>query len=198
MSGRRTETRCSFSRCRSKVSPECQIAGIAIADMTSPVLDLLKELFQTKSDYEYEVLDGSTPNEERMERCDRFNDPTSEVFVFLLSTRAGGVGLNLTAANRVVIFDPNWNPSHDLQAMDRSYRFGQQRDVYVYRLIGAGTLEELILNRQQYKRALAGVAYDADATRRLYQGVEGDKSQRGELYGVRVSMEILDSVLTLD
>ncbi|CDR48662.1 hypothetical protein NBRC10512_001376 [Rhodotorula toruloides] len=158
---------------------------VLIFTMSLKIIDLLENLMQ-HTRYEYIVLDGSTPQEDRMPLVDEFNDPHSEKFCFLISTRAGGVGLNLTAANRVVIFDPNWNPAHDLQAMDRAYRFGQTREVNVYRLIGAGTLEELIYNRQQYKRSIANTSYDASAERRLFTGVEGEgKKQAGELWGVK-------------
>jgi len=94
-----------------------------------------------------------------MRIVDAFNRD-AEKFIFLISTTAGGTGLNLTSANRVVVFDPHWSvtklfnswytfpltplhvdPAHDLQAMDRAYRYGQVRDVYVYRLLGAGALE---------------------------------------------------------
>ncbi|GAA5858616.1 hypothetical protein JCM8547_001393 [Rhodosporidiobolus lusitaniae] len=167
---------------------------VLIFSMSLKVIDLLKDLMETTS-YKYLALDGSTPQDDRMPLVDEFNDPDSDVFCFLISTRAGGVGLNLTAANRVVIFDPNWNPSHDLQAMDRAYRFGQRREVQVFRLIGAGTLEELIYNRQQYKRALASTAYDANAERRLYSGVEGEgKSQQGELWGVKNIFKFSENV----
>lgn len=85
-------------------------------------------------------LDGSTPAKDRLDLCDKFNrDPTMPIM--LISTLAGGVGINLQSANIVVIFDPHWNPSHDLQAQDRAYRIGQQRDVKVYRLISAGSIE---------------------------------------------------------
>ncbi|GAA6062189.1 hypothetical protein JCM10212_001353 [Sporobolomyces blumeae] len=158
---------------------------VLIFSMSLKVLDLLTDLMETTR-YKYLVLDGKTQAAERMDRVDAFNDPDSDIFAFLISTRAGGVGLNLKAANKVVIFDPNWNPSHDLQAMDRSHRFGQTKEVDVYRLIGAGTLEELILNRQQYKRAQAGIGYDATAERRLYSGVQGEgKENAGELWGVK-------------
>ncbi|GAA5965708.1 hypothetical protein JCM3765_003226 [Sporobolomyces pararoseus] len=158
---------------------------VLIFSMSLKVLELLEELMQD-THYNYLVLDGKSPAEDRMQLVDQFNDPDGDKFVFLISTRAGGVGLNLKAANKVVIFDPNWNPSHDLQAMDRSHRFGQTKEVDVYRLIGAGTLEELILNRQQYKRAQAGVGYDATSERRLYSGVQGEgKDFAGELWGVK-------------
>ncbi|KDE05890.1 hypothetical protein MVLG_03703 [Microbotryum lychnidis-dioicae p1A1 Lamole] len=148
------------------------------------VLKLLEDLFQF-SKFPSLTLTGETKQEERMARVDQFNDPNGEAFCFLISTKAGGVGLNLTAANKVVIFDPNFNPSHDLQAMDRSYRFGQTREVNVYRLIGAGTIEEIMINRQQMKRGLANVAYDAAPQPRLYTGIEGSKAHEGELFGVR-------------
>ena len=117
-----------------------------------------------------------------MPMIDKFNkDP--EVYIFLISTLAGGTGLNLTGANKVVIFgifatrlvkqdahpmllDPNWNPAHDLQAMDRAFRFGQTRDVSVYRLLGAGSVEELIYARQIYKQQQMAIGYEASVQTR--------------------------------
>ncbi|GAA5896419.1 hypothetical protein JCM5296_002726 [Sporobolomyces johnsonii] len=166
---------------------------VLIFTMSLKVIALLTDLMELTR-YNYLVLDGSTPQHERLPLVDDFNDPRGDKFCFLISTRAGGVGLNLTAANRVVIFDPNWNPSHDLQAIDRAYRFGQTKEVNVYRLIGAGTLEELIYNRQQYKRAQANLAYDANAGQRLYSGVEGEgKEQAGELWGVKNIFKFTDN-----
>ena len=72
--------------------------------------------------------------------------------IVLCLFRAGGIGLNLTGANVVVIYDPNWNPTHDLQAQDRAYRLGQLRDVSVYRLVTAGSIEETVYLRQVYKQ----------------------------------------------
>ena len=95
----------------------------------------------------------------------------------MLCHRAGGIGLNLTGANVVVIFDPNWNPTHDLQAQDRAYRLGQQRDVSVYRLISAGSIEENIYLRQVHKQQQANQAVDAGYARRYFND--------GELFGVR-------------
>ncbi|KAI0370889.1 P-loop containing nucleoside triphosphate hydrolase protein [Pilatotrama ljubarskyi] len=129
-------------------------------------------------------LDGSTKQSERMPIIDRFQqDP--DVFIFLISTMAGGTGLNLTAANKVVVFDPNWNPAHDLQAMDRAYRFGQTRDVAVYRLLGAGSIEELIYARQVYKQQQMQVGYNASLQTRYFEGVQGDKRKQGELFGIQ-------------
>ncbi|WVQ85002.1 hypothetical protein IAT38_007166 [Cryptococcus sp. DSM 104549] len=95
------------------------------------------------------LLTGEVDQAKRMQMVDNFQDPTQDQFVMLISTMAGGVGLNLTAANKVVIFDPSWNPASDLQAMDRAFRIGQKRTVDVYRLIALGTLEELKYERQK-------------------------------------------------
>ena len=77
------------------------------------------------------------------------------------------------------------DPAHDLQAMDRAYRFGQTRDVSVYRLLGAGSLEELIYARQLYKQQQMAVGYNASLQTRYFEGVQGDKDKQGELFGIR-------------
>ena len=92
--------------------------------------------------------------------------------VFLISTRAGGLGLNLVSANRVVIFDPNWNPAQDLQAQDRSFRYGQKRHVVVFRLLAAGSLEELVYSRQIYKQQLSNIAVSGKMEKRYFEGVQ--------------------------
>ncbi|KAF9445975.1 hypothetical protein P691DRAFT_804938 [Macrolepiota fuliginosa MF-IS2] len=146
------------------------------------LLDMLD--FHLKSrGYGFIKLEGCTKQSERMPMVDKFHcDP--KVFVFLISTLAGGTGLNLTGANKVVIFDPNWNPAHDLQAMDRAFRFGQTRDVSVYRLLGAGSVEELIYARQIYKQQQMEIGYNASIQTRYFEGIQGDNSKRGELFGI--------------
>ncbi|KAJ7072771.1 RAD26-like SNF2 family DNA-dependent ATPase [Mycena amicta] len=129
-------------------------------------------------------LDGSTKGEDRMQLIDDFHDEEQDIFVFLISTMAGGTGLNLTGANKVVIFDPNWNPAHDLQAMDRAFRMGQRRDVAVFRLLGAGAVEELIYARQLYKQQQMEIGYSASIQTRYFEGVQGDKDKQGELFGL--------------
>ncbi|KAL6308864.1 P-loop containing nucleoside triphosphate hydrolase protein [Sparassis latifolia] len=129
-------------------------------------------------------LDGSTKQSERMSIIDKFHEDP-DIVIFLISTLAGGTGLNLTGANKVVIFDPNWNPAHDLQAMDRAYRFGQTRDVSVYRLLGAGSIEELIYARQVYKQQQMLVGYNASLQTRYFEGVQGEKNKQGELFGMK-------------
>lgn len=96
--------------------------------------------------------------------------------MFLISTRAGGLGLNLVSANRVVIFDPNWNPAQDLQAQDRSFRYGQKRHVVVFRLLAAGSLEELVYSRQIYKQQLSNIAVSGKMEKRYFEGVQVPKS----------------------
>ncbi|KAG5444873.1 DNA excision repair protein ERCC-6 [Clonorchis sinensis] len=106
----------------------------------------------------YLRMDGSTPVSQRPALIDRFNRSTDSsaenIFVFLLTTRVGGLGINLTAANRVLIFDPDWNPMTDLQARERAWRIGQTQDVIIYRLLTSGTIEEKIYHRQIFKQFL--------------------------------------------
>lgn len=100
--------------------------------------------------YKLMVMDGTTPIISRQTMIDEFNN-NEEIFVFLLTTRVGGVGINLTGANRIIIYDPDWNPSTDIQARERAWRIGQQRHVIIYRLLTAGTIEEKIYHRQVFK-----------------------------------------------
>ncbi|KAJ9616683.1 hypothetical protein H2200_000402 [Cladophialophora chaetospira] len=147
------------------------------------LLRMLQNLFiSTKFNVKY--LDGSMAYDDRYETVREFNtDPTQ--FVFLISTRAGGVGLNITSANKVVVVDPNWNPAYDLQAQDRAYRIGQTRDVEVFRLISQGTLEEIVYARQIYKQQQANIGYNATTERRYFQGVQGRVEQKGEIFGLQ-------------
>lgn len=89
--------------------------------------------------------------EDRESQIDEFTDPGSKKFIFLLSTRAGGLGINLASADTVVLYDSDWNPQVDLQAMDRAHRIGQVNPVNVYRLISENTIEEKIIERQIVK-----------------------------------------------
>lgn len=116
------------------------------------LLDLLEE-YLTLRPWNYVTLSGKTQIEERDQNIYKFNnDP--DVFLFLLSIRAGGLGLNLTAADTVIIFDSDWNPQVDLQAMARCHRIGQTRPVVIYKLCTKGTIDETIMNRAQAKRNL--------------------------------------------
>ncbi|PTB40926.1 uncharacterized protein TrAFT101_006075 [Trichoderma asperellum] len=145
-------------------------------------LRILQHLF-TNTSYTVSYLDGSLSYEARQDVVDTFNsDPTQ--FVFLISTKAGGVGLNITSANKVVIIDPHWNPAYDLQAQDRAYRIGQTRDVEVFRLISVGTIEEIVYARQIYKQQQANIGYTASSERRYFRGVQQDTERKGEIFGL--------------
>lgn len=101
--------------------------------------------------FQYLRLDGMTKAEDRGELLKKFNDANSEYFIFLLSTRAGGLGLNLQSADTVIIFDSDWNPHQDLQAQDRAHRIGQRNEVRVLRLMTVNSVEERILAAARYK-----------------------------------------------
>lgn len=124
-------------------------------------------------------LDGTMNVSKRQKLVDKFNDPEGPEFVFLLSSKAGGCGLNLIGANRLVLFDPDWNPAADQQALARVWRDGQKKDCFVYRFIATGTIEEKIFQRQSHKQSLSSCVVDAsedverhfslDSLRELFQ-----------------------------
>lgn len=159
------------------------------------LLKMLQMLFHYTS-YNVSYLDGSMSYEERAKAVDEFNSDPRQ-FVFLISTRSGGVGLNITSANKVVVVDPNWNPSHDLQAQDRAYRIGQSRDVEVFRLISAGTIEEIVYARQIYKQQQANIGYNASSERRYFKGVQEKKDQKGEIFGLSNLFEYQNNNIVL-
>ncbi len=148
------------------------------------LLRLLKSLFDLDgTKYNFSYLDGSMSYKDRAKAVADFNANPRQ-FVFLLSTRAGGVGLNITSANKVVVVDPNWNPAYDLQAQDRAYRIGQTRDVEVFRLVSSGTIEEIVYARQIYKQQQANIGYTASDERRYFTGVMDQAAKKGELFGL--------------
>lgn len=105
--------------------------------------------------HKYMRLDGSSKVEERRDMVADFQR-TNDIFAFLLSTRAGGLGINLTAADTVIFYDSDWNPTNDQQAMDRAHRVGQTKQVTVYRLVTKGTIEDRILQRARQKSEVHG------------------------------------------
>ena len=147
------------------------------------LLKMLNMLFKATTSYNVSYLDGSMNYDDRQKQVDEFNSDPRQ-FVFLISTKAGGVGLNITSANKVVVVDPNWNPAYDLQAQDRAYRIGQTRDVEVFRLVSVGTVEEIVYARQIYKQQQANIGYNASVERRYFIGVQDQKDMKGEIFGL--------------
>ncbi|KAG8821745.1 hypothetical protein FRC19_007320 [Serendipita sp. 401] len=156
---------------------------VLIFTKSKKLLDFVEHTLQYEG-YEYRTLHGDLKREERQKNIAEFQDDP-DVFVFLITTQTGGVGLNLTAANKVIIFDPNWNPAHDLQAMDRAFRLGQVRDVEVFRLLGGGSIEELVYKRQVYKQQMMITGYEARGQMRYFDAVQGDKQRQGDLFGIK-------------
>lgn len=113
------------------------------------VLKVLAKYCRLKG-YKFSKIDGEDSLEQRDATVRKFYDEP-DVCLFLVSTKAGGLGLNLVAADRVILYDIDWNPQNDLQAMDRAYRIGQTRPVTVYRLVTEKTIEERMLEFQKYK-----------------------------------------------
>jgi DNA excision repair protein ERCC-6 len=117
------------------------------------MLDILEKDIKSMEGINYRRMDGTTPIATRQTMVDEFNN-NPDAHVFLLTTKVGGLGINLTGANRVIIYDPDWNPSTDIQARERAWRLGQKREVEIFRLLTKGTIEEKILHRQLFKQAL--------------------------------------------
>lgn len=151
--------------------------------------------FVVMQEWKFLRMDGSTNVASRQRLVDTFNDDDS-FFVMLLTTKTGGVGLNLTGADRIILYDPDWNPQTDAQARERAWRFGQKNAVTVYRLITAGTIEEKIYHRQIFKTAVTNqVLQDPKQRSRLFSqrdlkdlftlrpdpGKDGDNIETGEI-----------------
>ncbi|XP_029859554.1 DNA excision repair protein ERCC-6-like 2 isoform X2 [Aquila chrysaetos chrysaetos] len=123
---------------------------VLLFSFSTKLLDVLEQ-YCMASGLDYRRLDGSTKSEDRIRIVREFNS-IQEINICLVSTMAGGLGLNFVGANVVILFDPTWNPANDLQAIDRAYRIGQYKAVKVFRLISLGTVEEMMYLRQVYKQ----------------------------------------------
>lgn len=130
-----------------------QGSRVLIFSQMSRVLDILED-YCVFRDYNYCRIDGTTAHEDRIAAIDDYNKPDSDKFVFLLTTRAGGLGINLTSADIVVLYDSDWNPQADLQAMDRAHRIGQTKQVIAFRFVTEKAIEEKVLERAAQKLRL--------------------------------------------
>ncbi|XP_031801066.1 probable global transcription activator SNF2L1 isoform X2 [Sarcophilus harrisii] len=133
-----------------------QESRVLIFSQMTRLLDILEDYCMWRG-YEYCRLDGQTPHGEREEAIEVFNAPNSTKFIFMLSTRAGGLGINLATADVVILYDSDWNPQVDLQAMDRAHRIGQKKPVRVFRLITDNTVEDRIVERAEIKLRLDSI-----------------------------------------
>ncbi|UJO21689.1 DNA repair protein rhp54 [Fulvia fulva] len=151
---------------------------IVLISNYTQTLDVFEQLCRNNN-YGSLRLDGTMNVNKRQKLVEKFNDPNGEEFVFLLSSKAGGCGLNLIGANRLVLFDPDWNPAADQQALARVWRDGQKKDCFVYRFMTTGTIEEKVFQRQSHKQALSSCVVDSaedverhfsvDSLRELFQ-----------------------------
>ena len=126
---------------------------VLIFTQMTRVLDILED-FMVMRGHNYCRIDGNTDYEDRESAIESFNKPNSEKFCFILSTRAGGLGINLQMADTCILYDSDWNPQADLRAQDRCHRLGQKKPVNVYRLVLENTMEEKIVERAQQKLKL--------------------------------------------
>ncbi|KAM3863230.1 LOW QUALITY PROTEIN: DNA excision repair protein ERCC-6 [Diretmus argenteus] len=131
------------------------------------MLEIL-EVFLRENKYSYLKMDGTTAIATRQPLIAQYNEDKS-IFIFLLTTKVGGLGVNLTGANRVIIYDPDWNPSTDTQARERAWRIGQTQQVTIYRLLTAGTIEEKIYHRQIFKQFLTNRVLKDPKQRRFFK-----------------------------
>ncbi|KAL7392137.1 hypothetical protein ABVT39_019953 [Epinephelus coioides] len=154
---------------------------VLLFSLSTKLLNVLESYCMAEG-LDYSRLDGNTKSKERVQIVKEFNN-SSHINLCLVSTLAGGLGLNFVGANVVVLFDPTWNPASDLQAIDRAYRIGQCRDVTVLRLISLGTVEEVIYLRQVYKQQLQSSVVGKESARRYFEAVNG--VYKGELFGLR-------------
>uniref|UniRef100_A0A4W5RDF4 Proliferation-associated SNF2-like protein n=1 Tax=Hucho hucho TaxID=62062 RepID=A0A4W5RDF4_9TELE len=172
-----------------RMLPELKKRGhkvLIFSQMTS-ILDILMDYCYLRG-YQYSRLDGNMAYADREENMAKFSsDP--EVFLFLLSTRAGGLGINLTAADTVIIFDSDWNPQADLQAQDRCHRIGQTKPVVVYRLVTANTIDQKILERASAKRKLEKMVIHKNK----FKGGKAELKQTKSCVDVSELMDLLNA-----
>ncbi|NXG79819.1 ER6L2 protein, partial [Baryphthengus martii] len=155
---------------------------VLLFSFSTKLLDVLEQ-YCMASGLDYRRLDGNTKSEDRIRIVREFNS-MQEINICLVSTMAGGLGLNFVGANVVILFDPTWNPANDLQAIDRAYRIGQYKAVKVFRLISLGTVEEMMYLRQVYKQQLQCAVVGSENAKRYFEAVQGSKEHQGELFGI--------------
>uniref|UniRef100_A0A1A9WIH8 Chromatin-remodeling complex ATPase chain Iswi n=1 Tax=Glossina brevipalpis TaxID=37001 RepID=A0A1A9WIH8_9MUSC len=157
-----------------KLLPKLQAQGsrVLIFSQMTRMLDILEDYCLWRN-YQYCRLDGQSKQKDRGDRIHDFNADNSTKFIFMLATRAGGLGINLATADVVIIYDSDWNPQMDLQAMDRAHRIGQKKQVRVFRFITENTVEEKIVERAEIKLRLDKLV--------IQQGRSGNQLNKDEM-----------------
>jgi SNF2 family DNA or RNA helicase len=173
---------------------------VLIFSASIPTLDYLSALLE-RDQVQFSRIDGSIQMKDRANILADFQDPESELDVMLISTRAGGQGLNIQSANRVIIFDFGFNPAWEEQAVGRAYRFGQEKPVFVYRFVAGGTFESNIYNTQMFKTSLASRVVDKknprrNATRNTRQYLYPPKDVRHENLSNELDINLDPNVLS--
>nr|XP_021208477.2 uncharacterized protein LOC101739897 isoform X1 [Bombyx mori] len=177
-----------------QILEECTALGDKVLIFSTSLFTLdaleyfLRKIKNWSLGHDYYRLDGSVPPEVRQKWCREFNAENNiKTKLFLISTRAGSLGLNMTAANRVIILDTSWNPAHDIQSIFRVYRFGQRKDCYIYRFVAMGTMEQKIYERSVTKQAVACRVVDEQQIERHYNSAELTELYRFDETGASVA-----------
>lgn len=164
---------------------------VLIFSQMTKMLDIMEDFCEYLG-YKYERIDGGITGNDRQDAIDRFNAPGAQQFVFLLSTRAGGLGINLATADTVIIYDSDWNPHNDIQAFSRAHRIGQKTKVMIYRFVTRNSVEERIAQVAKKKMMLThlvvrpGIGGSAEANK----NANGEKKPNGAM-----SKKELDDIL---
>lgn len=161
------------------------------------ILDILED-FMVMRGYQYCRIDGNTNYEDREWSIDEFNRPGSEKFCFILSTRAGGLGINLQTADTCILYDSDWNPQQDLQAQDRCHRLGQKKPVSVYRLVSENTVEEKIVERAQQKLKLDAMVVQQGRLKEKDKKVSKEEIMAAVRFGADTVFRSEESTITDD
>jgi len=167
---------CAKMRLLDALLPKLKARGSRVLIFTqfTSLLDILEDYCNARQ-HPYCRIDGQTAYEDREANIERYNAPGSEKFIFMLSTRAGGLGINLATADVVILYDSDWNPQADLQAQDRAHRIGQTKPVSVYRLVTEGTVEEQIIERALLKLKLDAVVVQQGRLASASKGLSKDE-----------------------
>ncbi|KAI8055731.1 SMARCA1 protein [Syncephalis plumigaleata] len=176
---------------------KAQGSRVLLFSQMSRVLDILED-YCIFREYEYCRIDGSTQHEDRIEAIDEYNRPGSDKFIFLLTTRAGGLGINLVTADIVILYDSDWNPQVDLQAMDRAHRIGQKKQVWVFRFITENAIEEKVLERAAQKLRLDQLVIQQGRVSQQQKAASKDELLDMIRHGAKTMFESAESTIADD